>query len=76
LTNKPYLTTTGQGVYFSAPDLGVVSQLAADGQLVLSVQPEGPGAAGPGLPTGVALGPSGELFVADSRAGVIHRLPR
>jgi DNA-binding beta-propeller fold protein YncE len=76
VTNKPYLAATGQGVYFTAPDLGVLSQLAADGQLVLSVQPEGPGGAGPGLPSGVAVGPSGEVFVADSRAGVLHRLPR
>jgi uncharacterized protein (TIGR03663 family) len=76
LTNKPYLAPAEQGIYYSAPDQGLVNLLGADGRTAASIQPEGPGGAGPGLPTGVAVGPHGELFVADSRAGVIYRLPR
>jgi sugar lactone lactonase YvrE len=76
LSNKPYLKADASGrILASAPDNGAVLIVGSNGGLAGSLQPEGPGGTGTALPTGLAEGPNGVLYVADSRGGVIHRLP-
>jgi DNA-binding beta-propeller fold protein YncE len=76
LSNKPYLKVDASGrILASAPDNGAVLVFGPNGGLAASLQPEGPGGTGTTLPTGLAEGRNGELYVADSRGGVIHRLP-
>jgi hypothetical protein len=49
--------------------------LDADGRVTGDLHPAGENASASDLPTGVALSSSGDLYVADSRGGVIYRLP-
>jgi uncharacterized protein (TIGR03663 family) len=75
LTHKPYLAVGGDGrVLASAPDQGSVLVIGPDGSVVETVRPEGQ-TGQPGQPSGLARGTGGEVYVADSRAGVVYRLP-
>ena len=76
VTNKPYLVADPGGrLLISAPDRGTVQVLGPDGTLAETIQPEGQNAGPPGLPTGLARAPTGELYVSDARSGVVYRLP-
>lgn len=75
ITNKPYLAVSpGGSVVATAPDAGQLIVVSPSGQ-VRTLGLEG-GARGAAQPTGVAVAPSGEVYVADNRNGVILRLAR
>ena len=76
ITNKPYLASAdGDRTIISAPDGGSVLVLGADGSVASTIQPAGQVQGQSGLPTGVALAADGELYVAESRTGLVYRVP-
>jgi uncharacterized protein (TIGR03663 family) len=75
VSNKPYLASFGDGrIVVSAPDRGLLVALSPDGQQISTVQPDGESTTGAGLPTGVAVGPDGQVYAADSKSGQVYRL--
>jgi uncharacterized protein (TIGR03663 family) len=75
VTNKPYLDVTPNGsVVATAPTAGQILVISPNGQ-VRSVGLE-PGPQGPAQPTGISVAPTGEVYVSDTRNGVILRLAR
>lgn len=73
VTNKPYLALDTRGrVLATLPELGQVVALEPNGE-VRPLSWEASAAAV--LPTGVRVGPSGEIYVSDSGGGVVLRLP-
>jgi sugar lactone lactonase YvrE len=76
VTNKPYLASGGGGrTIISAPDAGTVLVLGPDGAVQSTIPPAGQAEPQSGLPTGVAVGPDGDLYVAAGRTGVAYRVP-
>lgn len=73
ITNKPYLAVSSSGkIIATAPDAGLV--LVLDGSSEVRVVSLDSGLRGAAQPTGVATAPTGEVYVADSRNGVVLRL--
>ena len=75
ITKKPYLAVSPNGtVVASAPDAGQLLVISPSGQ-VRTLSLDG-GPRGAAQPTGVAIAPTGEVYVVDSRNGVVLRLAR
>ncbi|MFN0069997.1 MAG: flippase activity-associated protein Agl23 [Chloroflexota bacterium] len=75
ITNKPYLAVSPNGsVIASAPDAGQLIVVTPAGQ-VRTVSLE-PGPLGAAQPTGITVAASGEVYIVDSRNGVVLRLAR
>jgi sugar lactone lactonase YvrE len=71
ILNKPYLATDHRGViYVTAPERGQVLAISQDGTVQPLQRPSDRGAR-LGTPTGVEVGPRGELYVTESTGGVI-----
>jgi uncharacterized protein (TIGR03663 family) len=76
VTNKPYIAVDGQGlIYTTAPERGDVLAVAPDGQARAVARPSD-GAGRLAVPTGLTVGPNGELYVAESGGGVVSRYAR
>lgn len=76
LTNKPYVAIDGSGnIVASAPDQGTILVLGPDGRVLSTSRPEVQSGSTAGLPTGLARAASGDLYVTDSRVGIVYRLP-
>ena len=74
ITNKPFLAVSPSGtVIASAPDSGQLLVFVPGGQ-VRTVGLE-PGPLGAAQPTGIAVASTGEVYVTDTRNGVVLRLP-
>jgi hypothetical protein len=73
VTNKPYLAVDAQGrILATLPELGQVVVVSSNGEARPILWP---GVGSFGLPTGLRVGPGGELYVSDSTRGVVLRLP-
>jgi sugar lactone lactonase YvrE len=73
ITNKPYVAVSSTGsVIASAPDAGLLLVMNGGGPMRVVSLDSGP--RGAAQPTGLAAAPTGEIYVADSRNGVVLRL--
>ncbi len=73
IVNKPFMATDGHGnIYTTAPEGGEVLQIGPEGH-VRSVARAPIAERRLGMPTGLDLGPGGDLFIAESSAGVLSR---
>ena len=71
--DKPYLAVDATGnIYATAPERGQILLVSPDGQTRALARPSGSGSR-LGMPTGVEVGPRGDLFVAESSGGVVSR---
>jgi sugar lactone lactonase YvrE len=75
VTNKPYLDVMPNGsVVATAPVAGQILVISPNGQVrTFGLEPGPNGAA---QPTGIAVAPTGEVYVSDTRNGVVLRLAR
>ncbi|MBI4494567.1 MAG: TIGR03663 family protein [Chloroflexi bacterium] len=71
VANKPYLAARGQQVLVTQPERGRVLVLDEQGK----AEPL-QGATSLQLPTGIAVDPSDQVYVVESRTGTVVRLPR
>ena len=73
ILNKPYVAADATGlIYTTAPDRGDVLVVGSDGQARPLARPADRGGR-LGIPTGVKVGPDGELYVTESSGGVVSR---
>ncbi|MFN8522035.1 MAG: TIGR03663 family protein [Chloroflexota bacterium] len=71
--NKPYVAADANGnAYVTFPDVGNVAAVGENGRVRMLARPSDR-LNRLGLPTGIKLGPSGELYVIESASGAITR---